>query len=106
MEAEFKIAFETLLYFVDEYLRITGKGSFENIEVELVFNRDMAVNQAEQIQNCTNSKGTVSDKTIIAHHPFVSDVEEELKALEEQREAEGPAWDIAPSVRDDGDGEE
>lgn len=43
---------------------------------------------------------------IIAHHPFVSDVEEELKALEEQREAEGPAWDIAPSVRDDGDGEE
>ena len=106
MEAEFKIAFETLLYFVDEYLQITGKGSFENIEVELVFNRDMAVNQAEQIQNCTNSKGTVSDKTIIAHHPFVSDVEEELKALEEQREAEGPAWDIAPSVRDDGDGEE
>ena len=106
MEAEFKIAFETLLYFVDEYLRITGKGSFENIEVELVFNRDMAVNQAEQIQNCTNSKGTVSDKTIIAHHPFVSDLEEELKALEEQKEAEGPAWDKAPPVKDDGDGEE
>lgn len=42
---------------------------------------------------------------IIAHHPFVSDVEEELKALEEQKEAEGPAWDIAPPVKDDGDGE-
>ena len=105
MEAEFKIAFETLLYFVDEYLQITGKGSFENIEVELVFNRDMAINQAEQIQNCTNSKGTVSDKTIIAHHPFVSDVEEELKALEEQKEAEGPMWDTAPPVKYDGDGE-
>lgn len=104
MEAEFKIAFETLLYFVDEYLQITGKGSFKNIDVELVFNRDMAINQTEQIENCTNSKGTISDKTIIAHHPFVSDVEEELKALEEQKEAEGPAWDTVPPVKDDGDG--
>lgn len=36
----------------------------------------------------------------------VSDLEEELKALEEQKEAEGPAWDKAPPVKDDGDGEE
>lgn len=107
MEAEFKIGFEMLLYFVDMYLQITGQGDYERTEVEIVFNRDMAVNQAEQIQNCSNSKGIISDKTIVAHHPFVSDLEEEMEALEEQKASEEPAWDHVPPVKDGEDeGEE
>ena len=107
METEFKMGFEQLLYFVDVYLQLTGQGNFEKTEVELVFNRDMAMNEAEQIQNCTNSRGTISDKTIIAHHPYVSDVEEEMRLLEEQKEAEGPPWDKIPPVKDgEGDGRE
>ena len=102
METEFKMGFEQLLYFVDMYLQLTGQGDFEKTEVELVFNRDMAVNESEQIQNCTNSKGAISDKTIIAHHPYVSDVEEELKLLEEQKKAAGPTWDVVPPVKDGG----
>ena len=106
METEFKIGFEMLLYFVDEYLKITSQSDYERIEVDIVFNRDMAMNESEQIQNCCNSKGIVSDKTILANHPYVSDVEEEIKALEEQAAAAGPAWDTAPPVKDDGDGKE
>ena len=102
METEFRMGFEQLLYFVDMYLQLTGQGDFEKTEVELVFNRDMAVNESEQIQNCTNSKGAISDKTIIAHHPYVSDVEEELKLLEEQKKAAGPTWDVVPPVKDGG----
>ena len=102
METEFKMGFEQLLYFVDMYLQLTGQGDFEKTEVELVFNRDMAVNESEQIQNCTNSKGEISYKTIIAHHPYVSDVEEELKLLEEQKKAAGPTWDVVPPVKDGG----
>lgn len=102
METEFKMGFEQLLYFVDMYLQLTGQGDFEKTEVELVFNRDMAVNESEQIQNCTNSRGTISDKTIIAHHPYVSDVEEEMKLLEDQKNAAGPAWDTVPPVKDGG----
>lgn len=104
METEFKMGFEQLLYFVDMYLQLTGQGDFEKTEVELVFNRDMAVNESEQIQNCSNSKGTISDKTIIAHHPYVSDIEDELKFLEEQRAAAGPPWDKVPPVKDGDDG--
>lgn len=107
METEFKMGFERLLYFVDLYLQLTGQGDFEKTEVELVFNRDMAVNESEQIQNCTNSRGTISDKTIIAHHPYVSDVEEELRLIEEQKQAAGPEWDTVPPVKDgEGDGGE
>lgn len=107
METEFKMAFEKLLYFVDTYLQLTGQGDFEKTEVELVFNRDMVVNESEQIQNCTNSKGTISDRTIIAHHPYVSDIEEEMKLLKEQKAAEEPEWDTVPPVKDgEGDGDE
>lgn len=107
METEFRMGFEQLLYFVDMYLQLTGQGDFEKTEVELVFNRDMAVNESEQIQNCTNSRGTISDKTIIAHHPYVSDVEEEMRLIKEQKRAAGPPWDTVPPVKDgDGDGDE
>ena len=74
METEFSRGFELLLYFVDLYLQISGHGYYEKIDVELVFNRDMAINEAEQIQNCSNSQGIISDETLIAHHPFVSDL--------------------------------
>ena len=106
MEPEFSRGFEMLLYFVDLYLQISGQGDYEKIDVELVFNRDMAINEAEQIQNCSNSQGIVSDETLIAHHPFVSDVEEELEALKRQKEAYSPSWDQAPIVKDEGNGEE
>lgn len=107
METEFKMGFENLLYFVDIYLDLTGQGNFERVEVELVFNRDMAVNETEMIQNCSASKGTVSDRTVVAHHPYVSDVEEELQLLKEQKEAESPQWDVVPDLKDgEEDGEE
>lgn len=106
LEAEFKNGFEMLMYFVDVYLQLTGQGSFENIGIELVFNRNMTVNESEQVQNCNNSKNVISDKTIIAHHPFVTNVEEEMKALEEQREASAPEWDAVPQIKDDGNDEE
>jgi len=105
METEFKYGFEQLLYFVDTYLSLTGQGNFEKIEVDIVFNRDMAINESEMIQNCNNSKGTVSDETILAHHPYVSDIEDEKKRLNEQKANEGPSWDIVPPIKDDNDDE-
>lgn len=107
METEFKMGFEMLLYFIDVYLGLTGQGDYEKIEVDIVFNRDMAVNESELIQNCNDSKGTVSNETILAHHPYVSNVEDELEKLEEQQKNTEPQWDSVPPMKDgDGDGEE
>ncbi len=105
LEAEFKIAFEMLLYFVDVYLEMKGHGNFKQEELELVFNRNITINETEAIQNCKISEGTISNKTILAHHPFVNDVEEELEAVKEQEEAEGPEWDKVPT-KGSGVGEE
>ncbi|MEF9840261.1 MAG: phage portal protein, partial [Lachnospiraceae bacterium] len=96
LETEFKMSFEMLLYFVDEYLKLIGKGDFTQRDMEIVFNRDMAVNETEIIQNCINSRGIISDETIIARHPFTTDVEEELAKLEEQKKNKEPKWDKTP----------
>lgn len=106
MESEFKIGFEMLLYFIDEYLKYIGRGDYTTVEMEIVFNRNMTINESEQIQNCNNSKDIIADKTILAHHPYVNDVEEEMEALEEQQSKAGPQWDKVPPVNPVKEGEE
>lgn len=96
MESEFALGFEQLLFFADEYLKIIGRGDYTNVEMDIVFNRNMAINEAEQIANCNNSIGVISDKTLLSHHPYVDDVEEELKVLEEKRKNDDTAWDRTP----------
>lgn len=85
METEFSASMQELLWFVNQYLKLTGKGDFTNEKVEFVFNRDIIINETETIQQCVNSKDVVSDETIISNHPWTADVSEELKRLEKQR---------------------
>lgn len=99
METEFRMGFEMLLWFVDEYLKLTGRGDYTQSEMEIVFNRDAAMNESEMIENCNNSKGTISDETVLAHHPFVSDVEDEMEKLAAQKEKAEPQWDKIPPVK-------
>ena len=87
LEDNFKWSFEQLLYFVNKYLEITKKGTPSDEEITIVFNRDIAVNESQVIIDCQNSKGIISDRTIIANHPWVEDIEEEMKQIEKENEA-------------------
>jgi SPP1 family phage portal protein len=84
-EAEFQNGFDDLLVFVGIYMGESGMGTVKEIDIDLVFNRDTTINESETIQNCVNSKGVVSEKTILANHPWVNDIEEEQKALEVEK---------------------
>ena len=46
----------------------------------------MMINEAEKIQSALNSKGVISDETIVANHPWVENPAEELERLEQQRQ--------------------
>ena len=86
METEFQAAFEDLLFFVNAHLANTGVGSFDGEDVTVIFNRDILINETEAIDNCTKSKGIISDETIVKNHPWIDDPEEELKRLKAERE--------------------
>lgn len=88
METEYQASFEELLWFINVHLANTGQGNFEKEKVKIIFNRDVLINESESITNCKNSVGILSDETIVSQHPWTSDVQTELKRLEEQKQAD------------------
>jgi len=96
LETEFKMSFENLLYFINIYLSENSLGSHKNTDLDILFNRDMEINESEVIENCNKSKGTISDDTIIANHPWVKDVEKEKEVLKEQKQENLPFQDKIP----------
>ncbi len=89
LEEWFKWGFEQLLYFVNKYHEIT-KQPVSDKEITIVFNRDIIFNKSEVIEDCQKSKGFISDKTIISNHPWIEDIEEELKQIEKERKTDEP----------------
>ncbi len=111
LEAEFRWSFLQVIWFVNRYLEIMGKGNFDDEEVEIVFNRDIIINEMEAVQMCQTSKDVISDETIVANHPFVTDAEEEMKRLKKQKERQTKeqqtAFGMTQNTPPDGDvGEE
>ena len=88
IETEYQASFEELLWFVNQHLLNTGAGDFTNEDIEVIFNRDMMVNESQIITDINNSSAILSRKTCVAQHPYVEDVDAELEQIEkEQQEA-------------------
>lgn len=86
METEFQASFEDLLWFVNAHLNNSGKGNFIDTKVNVIFNRDIMMNETEVIENCQKSVGILSDETIISNHPWITDVKSEIKRIESQKQ--------------------
>lgn len=86
LETEYQASFEQLLWFVNMHLKNTGKGDFTNEDVEVIFNRDMMVNESQVITDINNSTDILSRKTLVSMHPYVADVDAELQQLRKEQE--------------------
>lgn len=86
IETEFQSSLEYFMFFVNQYLEMTTGKDYTDKEVEFIFNKSMITNESEKIADCKNSEGQVSRKTILAHHPYVTDVDAELKQLKKEEE--------------------
>lgn len=84
METEYQAAFEELLWFINQDLANKGIGDFENEQVNIIFNRDILINETEVIEGLEKST-YLSTETKIAQHPYIKDVQLELKRLEEEQ---------------------
>lgn len=104
LEAEFQSSIEHMLWFIDHYLLMTGKGDFTEKNVNIIFNRDIVVAETEAIQSCANSVGILDDKTIRENHPWYTDeVEERLEdqQAKEKEELEKEYEKAFPKVKAD-----
>lgn len=86
IETEYQASFEELLWFINQHFINTGVGDFTNEEVEVIFNRDMMVNESQIITDINASSAILSKKTCISQHPYVTDVEAELEQIKSEQE--------------------
>lgn len=82
-ETEFRLGFGRFIRCV---CRLNGI-SIKDDTIVQTWTRTSVQNDQELSQIATQSKGIISDETIVAHHPWVDDSEKEMELLQEQEDA-------------------
>lgn len=85
METEYQAAFEELLWFVNTHLNLIGSGYFFDAPIEVIFNRDILINESTVIDNLSKSVGILSNRTLIANHPWIQDVNKEIETIDREK---------------------
>ena len=88
MSAALKKAIKQFFWFITEDYNRRNGTDYDSSLIRVTLNYSRIANDAETVTIIAQSKGIVSDKTLLEHHPFVSDVNEELDQLESERESE------------------
>jgi len=104
METEFQAAFEDLLWFIRGYLLHTGQGDYTKEHVNVIFNRDILVNETEAIENCQKSVGILSNETIVSQHPWTTDINMELARIAAEKKEEAGVLEEEKNIFGDEDG--
>lgn len=89
MERRFKKAIRQFLWFVIEGIKIEdGSNSTDNCykDFQITVTKSSITNDAETVDICSKSAGVISDETIVAHHPYAENPQEELQRLEKQQQ--------------------
>lgn len=86
METEFQASLEQLRWFVDTHLYNTTGKDYSGEDLEFIFNRDMPIDEASIITAIKDSVGILSDETLVAQHPWVRNVQDEIDRLKKQKE--------------------
>lgn len=85
-ERKFKKALREFLWFIAEYLKYAEKVEYDYKAIQITFNKSMLINENEKITSAQQSKGVISDETIVSNHPWVENPDEELERLKQQRQ--------------------
>lgn len=106
METEYQAGFEQLMWFINCHLANTGQGDFFNEHIDVIFNRDMMMNEADIINNARNSLEILSRETVVANHPWVTDPTAELEKIEQEKQENIEQYGLAFGGRQDEESEE
>lgn len=73
-----------LTWFLTEWINLVENKQYDYNLVSFTFNKALIINEQELIQNARDSKGIISDETIMENHPWVDNPSKELIRLGEQ----------------------
>lgn len=84
LEAEFQASLHHLVDFINAYRSLNSLPII--FSVNFIFNRDLPINQTDTIEAIKNSVGILSERTLVANHPFTINVDEELEQIKKERQ--------------------
>lgn len=67
---------------------VADNGGRDETAIKVIWNTDKTTDEPEIINSIVQSRGIISDRTLLAQHPWVVDVDEELEAIKTQKLAE------------------
>ena len=101
MIAKLKKAIKELLWYVTEDYNSKNNTNYDANLIKVDINKNMITNDAELVSMIQASKGIVSDKTLLAVHPFVSDVNAEMQEMEAEEKRAMEQFDPYKGLGDD-----
>lgn len=78
---EVKWSIQQLMWFIQNDMRMKGKGDYTGVRYNITFNTDVIINETETIANCMNSKNVISKETIANNHPWTLNAKKEVEDL-------------------------
>lgn len=87
-----------------EGLKGTGDEAFDNITI--TFTQNLPANTLDTAQLINTLRGIVSNKTLLSLLPFVRDVDEELKQIDEENQKQMDLYGFGMSNTEEGDTDE
>lgn len=106
LERKFRTALQELIWFLCEYLEMSGDTHEHDYKaVDYTFKRSVMSNDLENSQIAQQSKGIISDETIVANHPWVDNAQLEMERLEKEKKTRESMLDLDEDQNDEGDEE-
>ncbi|WP_242821678.1 phage portal protein [Peptostreptococcus anaerobius] len=107
IETEFKASFEQLTEFIKMYLEATTDyNSSDKDKIDIIFNKDVLINESQVIEDINNSMALLSMETLIENHPYIDDPAKELERIKSERAEQEPVEINTYGLGGEPDGEE
>lgn len=86
-ERKFRKSIQVFLWFLCEYLAMSGQGGYDYKSVGFTFRYNIMANDKENAEIARDSMGIISQQTIVENHPFVNDAEVEMERIDSEKSA-------------------
>lgn len=87
MGQQFRYSLRQLQWFINQDLVSQGK-VYDDTNSDFIFNTAVIVNETEMINNAAVTKDLISQKTLLQNHPWVKNVDEEIRDIENDHKKE------------------
>ena len=83
---KYSLGLQEFAWFFTDFINRENQKKYDPQSVDFIFNKSMILNEKEMADIAVESKGVISDRTILANHPWVKNPAQEEEWLKEEKQ--------------------